>query len=60
MGVRFLKVYAVNEEVHCSIVGWPNKKKFCAKSWHVIKVLTAQKNKFIRLNKRFETNKQTH
>lgn len=53
-GLVFLKVYAPNEETHCSIVGWPTKKEFREKSWHIVKNLADQKSKVIKLKNRFK------
>ena len=53
-GLVFLKVYAKNEETHCSIVGWPTKKEFREKSWRIVRNLADQKDKIIKLKNRFK------
>ena len=38
-GLVFLKVYAKNQTIHCSIVGWPTVKEFSSRSWYIIRIL---------------------
>lgn len=49
----FLKVYS-SEEVHCSIVGWPNPKSFRKWSWYFVKKISELKDDVICLERRFD------
>jgi hypothetical protein len=49
----FLKVYAKNEEIHCAIVGFPTRKAFREKAWHIVHVIADLKDGLIRLENRF-------
>ena len=53
-GLVFLKVYAKNQTIHCSIVGWPTVKEFSSRSWYIIRILAEQKNRIVTLQSRFE------
>lgn len=55
----FLKTYAKSQTVHCAIVDWPDQKEFSCKSWHVIKLLSEQKDRVIRLENRLIDNPAT-
>ena len=48
----FLKVYST-EEVHCSIVGWPDVQTFRYWSWYYIARVAALKEELIQLGFRF-------
>jgi hypothetical protein len=52
-GLVFLKVYAKNEETHCALVGFPTKKNFREKAWHIVNVIADLKDRLIRLENRF-------
>jgi hypothetical protein len=52
-GLVFLKVYAKNEETHCSIVGFPTKQEFREKAWHIVNIIADLKDGIIRLENRF-------
>ena len=52
-GLIFLKVYAPNEEVHCAIVGFPTRKEFRQKAWHMVEIIADLKDGLIRLENRF-------
>ena len=56
----FLKVYAPNEEAHCAMVGWPTKKEFRQKTWHILETIAAQKPKLIKLSSRFKNAPQSN
>lgn len=48
----FMKVYS-NEEIHCSIVGWPSARSFRKWSWYFVKKISDLKDQVIRLENRF-------
>jgi hypothetical protein len=52
-GLLFLKVYAKNEEIHCAIVGFPTRKEFRQKAWHIVEIIADLKDGLIRLENRF-------
>jgi hypothetical protein len=52
-GLVFLKVYAKNEEIHCALVGFPTRKEFRQKAWHIVEILADLKDGIIRLENRF-------
>ena len=47
----FLKVYAPNEEAHCSIVDWPCKRTFRKWSWYFIEQIFLLQGDVIDLKK---------
>jgi hypothetical protein len=53
-GLIFLKVYAPNEEIHCAIVGFPTRKEFRQKAWHIVEIIADLKEGLIRLENRLE------
>jgi hypothetical protein len=53
-GLVFLKVYAPNKEVHCAIVGFPTRKEFRQKAWHIVEIIADLKEGLIRLENRFK------
>jgi hypothetical protein len=53
-GLIFLNAYAPNEEIHCAIVGFPTRKEFRQKAWHIIVgIIAALKDGVIQLENRF-------
>lgn len=52
-GLVFLKVYAKNQSIHCAIVDWPTEKEFSSRAWHIIKTLSDQLLRVIKLENRF-------
>jgi hypothetical protein len=51
-GLTFVKAYAPNEELHCAIIGFPTRKEFRQKAWHIVEIIADLKDGLIRLENR--------